>query len=80
MDSAISKIIRHPGASDLLTPDDLEEQYGIKKNTAAVWRCTRRYALPYVKLGRMVRYRRADIEVWLLSRLQNKAIAGGDDE
>ncbi len=29
--------------------------------TLAVWRCTNRYDLPYVKLGRKVRYKLKDI-------------------
>ena len=29
-------------------------------HTLAVWRCTQRYALPYVKVGRKVRYLEPD--------------------
>ncbi|MFY7865515.1 helix-turn-helix domain-containing protein [Roseateles sp.] len=33
--------------------------------TLAVWRCTKRYDLPYVKFGRVVRYRRADLDAFI---------------
>lgn len=33
--------------------------------TLSVWRSTGRYNLPFIKVGRKVRYRRADLEVWL---------------
>lgn len=52
----------------LLTPKDLETLYGIPRRTQAIWRCTGRYNLPYVKVGRNVRYRPEAIEAWLKSR------------
>lgn len=36
--------------------------------TLSVWRSTGRYALPFVKIGRKVRYRVTDLESWLESR------------
>ena len=36
--------------------------------TLSVWRSTGRYCIPFVKVGRRVRYRRADLEAWLASR------------
>jgi hypothetical protein len=41
---------------------------GIKKQTLAVWRCTGRYDLPFVKVGRRVKYRISDLERWLSQR------------
>lgn len=39
---------------------------GLKNaKTLAVWRCTKRYDLPYVKYGRVVRYRRKDLEAFI---------------
>lgn len=62
---SISEITK-PGL--LLTPDDLESIYGIPKATQATWRCTGRWSLPYIKVGRNVRYRRESIEEWLRAR------------
>ena len=42
-------------------------------STMEVWRCTKRYDLPFIKVGRLVRYRRSDLLKWLASRTQ-----GGD--
>ena len=36
--------------------------------TLSVWRSTGRYNLPFIKVGRKVRYRRADLEAWLVAR------------
>jgi excisionase family DNA binding protein len=40
----------------------------VSPGTLSVWRSTGRYALPFVKVGRKVRYRRADLAEWLESR------------
>ena len=36
--------------------------------TLGVWRSTGRYNLPFLKVGRAVRYRRADLLAWLEKR------------
>jgi len=41
---------------------------GCKPESLEVWRCTGRYKIPYVKVGRSVRYRRSDLDRWLASR------------
>jgi excisionase family DNA binding protein len=40
----------------------------VSPGTLSVWRSTGRYNLPYLKIGRKVRYRRADLEAWLERR------------
>lgn len=50
---------------DLMTPAETAEAIGIKKNTLAVWRCTGRHGLPFVKVGTRVAYRRSDVQAWL---------------
>jgi len=54
--------------NNLLTDDQAAALLGIKPQTLAAWRMTGRYALPYLRVGRCVRYRPADIEAWLTSR------------
>lgn len=54
----------------LLTPAQTAELLGIKEQTLTVWRCTKRYPLPYVKVGRSVKYREADVRAFIESRLQ----------
>lgn len=57
----------------LLTPDETAERLGVLTKTLDVWRCTQRYNLPYVKVGRLVRYRESDIEAFIESRLQTQS-------
>ena len=40
----------------------------VEPGTLSVWRSTGRYKIPFVKVGRRVRYRRADLDAWLESR------------
>ena len=40
----------------------------VKSATLCNWRCTGRYNLPYIKTGRLVRYRVADLAAWIAKR------------
>jgi predicted DNA-binding transcriptional regulator AlpA len=54
----------------LLTSDQAAEHLGLKNpKTLAVWRSTGRHALPFVKIGHMVRYRQSDLRSFISSRL-----------
>ncbi|WP_321855565.1 helix-turn-helix domain-containing protein [Paraburkholderia tropica] len=53
----------------LLTDEEAAALLGTSVNTLANWRATRRYPLPFVKVGRLVRYRRTDIEAFITSNL-----------
>ena len=61
--------------SGLMTPRDAAVYLGVKINTLAVWRMDKRYHLPYIKVGKCIRYRKADLDIWLENRLQN---SGGE--
>ena len=52
----------------LLTESETADLLGIKPQTLSVWRCNKRYALTFVKVGRCIRYRREDISAFLASR------------
>lgn len=56
--------------ADLLDDHAAAEMLDVSPGTLSVWRSTGRYSLPYLKIGRKVRYRRADLEAWLASRLR----------
>lgn len=43
----------------------------VKATTLAVWRSTGRYNLPYLKVGRLVRYRVSDLAEFLARRTAN---------
>lgn len=51
-----------------LSDKQAAEALGLKPSTLAVWRSTGRYGLPYVKVGRLVRYRISDLAEFLASR------------
>ena len=55
-------------ASQLLTRDQAAEFLGVRPQTLAAWLCRRRYALPVVRVGRLVRYRLSDLEAFLDAR------------
>ncbi len=55
---------------DLLTRKEAASYMGVAEQTLAVWKSTGRYNLPVVKVGRLVRYRRRDLDRFLESRLE----------
>jgi excisionase family DNA binding protein len=44
------------------------EFLGVSPGTLEAWRCSKRYPIPYLKCGRLVRYKKADLVGWLNSR------------
>lgn len=59
----------------LLTEAQAAEFLGIKSQTLSVWRCTRRYSIPFVKVGAAVRYKLSDLQTWIDSRTVTPAAA-----
>ncbi|WP_300440214.1 helix-turn-helix domain-containing protein [Zoogloea sp.] len=55
-------------SADLLDDKAAATILDVSPGTLSVWRSTGRYALPFLKVGRKVRYRRADLIAWLDSR------------
>ena len=52
----------------LLTTEQAAALLSVKPETLASWRCLGRYDLPFVHVGRAVRYDRADLETWKSAR------------
>lgn len=48
---------------------------GLQKTTLEAWRC-RGEGPRFVKLGRAVRYRQADLDSWIESRIRHNTIGG----
>ncbi len=59
--------------TNLMTPEEVAEYLGLEVETLNVWRCTKRYNLPYSKIGRLVRYRAEDVEAFVTSRIEGEA-------
>lgn len=53
---------------NLLSNDEAAEVLGVDRKTLPVWRSTKRYNLPYIKVGRLVKYRLEDLEAFLNQR------------
>ena len=51
-----------------LSPAQAADILGLSKGTLEVWRSTGRYNLPFIKMGRYVRYRLSDINAFIESR------------
>ena len=49
----------------LLTRKEASKFLGISEGTLAVWKVTKRYPLPVIKVGRLVRYRESDLIAFL---------------
>lgn len=52
----------------LMTPRYAAVYIGVKINTLAVWRMTNKYGLRHLKLGKVIRYRKEDLDAWLASK------------
>jgi hypothetical protein len=52
----------------LVTPEVTAGLLGTTENTLAVWRCERRYDLPFVKVGSRVMYKLIDVKRFIDSR------------
>jgi excisionase family DNA binding protein len=57
--------------SILLTRREAATYLGVAEQTLAVWKCTGRRSLPFVKIGRLVRYRKVDLDAFILEHLQD---------
>ncbi|MDP3845523.1 MAG: helix-turn-helix domain-containing protein [Pseudomonas sp.] len=64
---AAADVILNP--ADLLTPEQAALVLGLSDKTLATWRSTGRYALPFLRCGARIRYRRDDLANWLQGRL-----------
>lgn len=54
----------------LYTTEEVAKILKVKKTTLVTWRHTGRYNLPYLKIGRNVYYKKADVEQWIDKRLR----------
>lgn len=61
--------------TELLSREQAAAFLGIKAHTLAVWACSNRYPLPFIKVGRLVKYRRSDLEHFLASNTHHLAPA-----
>lgn len=63
--SAVSAIIKNQSADPLFTPKEAAEYLGVSNDTLSVWRCVGRYDIPFIKVGRLVKYRKSALDAFL---------------
>jgi excisionase family DNA binding protein len=68
-----SEVLTNFDADQLLDEQAAATYLDLKPGTLSVWRSTGRYAIPFVKIGRNVRYRRTDLDAWLEQRTRTVA-------
>ena len=72
---SLATIIRQTAAlNDLLDQNEAAQLLHVTPGTLSVWRSTGRYSIPFVKVGRSVRYRRSDLNSWIDSRTQANGV------
>jgi hypothetical protein len=65
--------------TELLSRREAAAFLGILEQTLAVWACTKRYNLPVVKVGRLCKYRRSDLERFINGETNFEASAATPD-
>lgn len=55
-------------SDELLSRAEAAEYLGVTKSTLAVWASVKRYGLPYVKMGRLVKYRKTALDAFIENR------------
>jgi len=53
------------GYVELLSRKEAADYLGVTEQTLAIWKCTGRCNLTYVKIGRLVKYRRSDLNAFI---------------
>ena len=60
-------------ASYCLNEKEVASIIGVQHKTLTTWRHTKRVEIPFVKIGRSVKYRVADIRAFLNANIQSTA-------
>lgn len=55
-------------STKLLSRKQAADFLGVSVGTLEIWATTKRYNLPYIKVGRLVKYRLSDLERFIESR------------
>jgi excisionase family DNA binding protein len=58
----------HSNQDPLLSRAQAAAYLGLSPRTLAIWATTKRYDLKMVKIGRLAKYRRSDLDAFIASR------------
>ena len=64
-------------ADPMLSNRQAAEYIGITPHTLEMWRCNKRFLIPYIKLGGMVRYRLSSLDKFLLQQTIDESSSEG---
>jgi hypothetical protein len=65
--------------SDPILPNAVAAGYlGITPHTLNVWRCNKRFDIPYIKVGGRVRYRKSSLDNFLLQQTIGETSSEGE--
>ena len=76
MDRGQKTIPRDFFTRPLLTPAEAAEILGVKVDTLTVWRSTKRYPLPFVRVGRSIKYKVEDVLSFIEARTEGATTEG----
>lgn len=63
--TALAPILKNQSTDPLFTPAEAAAYIGVTENTLSVWRCVGRYNIQFVKVGRLVKYRKSALDAFL---------------
>ncbi|SEQ22631.1 helix-turn-helix domain-containing protein [Nitrosomonas ureae] len=72
--TALAPVLKNQSTDPLLTPPEAAAYIGVTENTLSVWRCVGRYSIPFIKVGRLVKYRKSALDAFL-----NRRTHGGEE-
>lgn len=61
-----------PTVRPLLSPEQAANILGVRTETLACWRSTGRYKLPFIKVGRWIKYREEDVMAFISDRTKTQ--------
>jgi excisionase family DNA binding protein len=66
-----------PSGRPLLTRKDAARYLGFAPQTLAQWACSGKYDLPFIKVGRSVKYRTSDLDTFIEASVRVNSVASG---
>jgi excisionase family DNA binding protein len=57
---------------NLITPEEAAKYLGISHLTLAKWRSAGRTTIPFIRVGKCIRYSSLDLDAWLIKNTHNK--------
>lgn len=73
-----TSIINDQSVDPILPSHQAAEYLGVTVRTLSVWRCVGRYNIPFIKVGRLVKYRKSDLDTFLDRRTHSYDENKGD--